>query len=258
MNLEKNRVQKILIPLPSYGFDPTEVAIPWKILSENNFQIIFATPQGKKAECDIIMITGKGLGPFKKLLVARKDAVDSYWEMLASSAFNNPIKYKDINEKDFDSIYLPGGHDKGVKEYLESTVLQTIIPQFFNTNKKVGAICHGVILLARSKNLKTNKSVLYNYKTTSLLKSQELLAHNLTKLWIGDYYLTYPEKTVEDEVVSVLKNKTQFILGPKPIFRDTLNNLKHGFVVRDKNYLSARWPGDIYSFALAYVKMLNE
>ncbi len=258
MKTEKSRIQKILIPLPSYGFDPTEAAIPWKILSENNFQIIFATPQGKKAEADRIMITGKGLGLFKQLLKAKKDAITAYKEMLVSIAFNNPIKYQDINEQDYDSIYLPGGHDKGVKEYLESTILQTVIPQFFLNNKKVGAICHGVILLARSKNPKTNKSVLYNYKTTSLLKSQELLAYTLTKLWLGNYYLTYPEKTVEEEVILALKNKNQFVLGPKPIFRDTMNNLKHGFVVRDKNYLSARWPGDIYSFTLAYVKMLNE
>ena len=156
------------------------------------------------------------------------------------------------------SIYLPGGHDKEVKEYLESDILQSIIPQFFNSNKKIGAICHGVILLARSKNPITNKSVLFNYRTTSLLKSQEMLAYNLTKFWLKDYYLTYPGLTVEDEVISSLKNKTQYIYGKMPIFRDSLNNLKHGISVRDKNYLSARWPGDIYNFSFEFIKMLKE
>ncbi|MCK5856023.1 MAG: DJ-1/PfpI family protein [Bacteroidales bacterium] len=254
--MKKNK--NILLPIPSYGFDPTEVAIPWKILSENGFQIIFATPEGKKAEGDRLMLTGDKLGVFKSLLKARKDAVSAYDLMLKSKEFNNPIKYSEINEDEFYSIYLPGGHDKGVKEYLESPVLQRIIPLFFENNKKVGAICHGVILLARCINKETLKSVIYEYRTTSLLKSQELLAYKLTKLWLKDYYLTYPEITVEDEVISSLKSKSQFIYGSKPVFRDTLNNTKHGFFVRDKNYISARWPGDIYSFVFSYIKLLNE
>ncbi len=219
---------------------------------------MFATPQGQKAEGDKIMLTGERLGVFKKLLMARKDGVDAYSLMFKSKEFNNPIKYDEINEQDYDSIYLPGGHDKGVKEYLESEILQNVIPLFFKNNKTVGAICHGVILLARSRNTETNKSVIYDYKTTSLLKSQELLAYSLTKTWLKNYYLTYPETTVEDEVISALKNKSQFIYGSKPVFRDTLNNTKHGFFVKDRNYLSARWPGDIYSFTLTFIKMLNE
>ncbi len=252
----KSRKQ-ILIPIPSYGFDPTEVAIPWKILSNNGFNITFATPKGEKAEGDRIMITGESLGVFSNLLKARKDAVDAYYLLEKSSAFNHPIKYEDIHGENFDSIYLPGGHHKGVKEYLESKILQTIIPLFFENNKIVAAICHGVILVARSINKKTGNSVLFEYNTTSLLKSQELLAYRLTKFWLNDYYLTYPGTTVEDEVISFLKSKSQFIYGPKPIFRDTFKNTKHGFFVKDRNYLSARWPGDIYSLTFAYMDMLN-
>jgi len=251
-------MKKVLIPIPNYGFDPTEVAIPWELLSENNIQVIFSTPQGKKASGDEIMLSGKKLGIWKPVLKARKDAIKAYLEMQKSSAFNNPISYKDIVENDFDSIYLPGGHDKGVKEYLESVILQKIIVDFFNAHKKIAAICHGVVLLARSINPENNKSVLYDYKTTSLLKSQELLAYNLTKLWLKDYYLTYPEITVEDEVKSVLKNKNQYMTGAKPIFRDKRNNLKHGYSIRDRNYISARWPGDIYNLSFSYIDMLNE
>ena len=250
--------QKILIPIPSYGFDPTEVAVPWKLLSQKGYTVVFATPKGEKAEGDEIMVTGKRLGIFKNVLKARKDAQNAYWQMYDSEEFNKPSSYENIVEQNFYSIYLPGGHHKGVKEYLESKILQKTIPHFFNSNKIVGAICHGTILLARSVDEQTNKSVLYNYKTTSLLKSQEMLAYNMTRLWLKDYYLTYPEITVEDEVKSILKNKNQFVLGPKPLFRDSSENLKPGFAIRDKNYVSARWPGDIYNFTLLYIKMLSE
>lgn len=247
----------ILIPLPSYGFDPSETAIPWKILTENNIKITFATPKGIPASGDEIMLTGKKLGIFKSLLKARNDAVEAYHLMINSSEYKQPIRYDEIQASDYNGIFLPGGHDKGVKEYLESEILQNIIPIFFQDNKKIGAICHGVVLLARCKDKKTNKSVIYDYKTTALLKTQELLAYNLTRLWLKDYYLTYPGMTVEDEVKSVLKNHSNFIHGNLPIFRDSENNYKPGFVVKDRNYLSARWPGDIYKFSNEYLKLIT-
>ncbi|MCF6307459.1 MAG: type 1 glutamine amidotransferase domain-containing protein [Flavobacteriaceae bacterium] len=249
---------KIVIPLPNYGFDPTETSIPWKLFTENNIQVYFATPNGKKAACDVIMLTGKRLGVWKSLLKARKDAQEAYQEMKETSLFVNPLTYDEIREKDFDGIFLPGGHDKGVIEYLESPVLQKIIPDFFNSDKKIAAICHGVILLAKSKNSSAGKSVLYNFKTTALLKSQELLAYNLTRFWLKDYYLTYPKLTVEDEVKSVLEKKTNFIYGPKPLFRDRKDNLRAGFSLRDRNYISARWPGDIYNISYKFIEMLKE
>ncbi len=249
---------RVLIPIPAYGFDPTEVAIPWKILSKNNFKIIFTTPQGKKSAADTLMLKGERLGIWKSVLQARKDAVEAYLEMDKCESFCKPLKYEDVQENDFDAIFLPGGHDKGVKEYLESEVLQKLVVNFFKAQKPVAAICHGVILAARSMDNTTGKSVIYNYKTTSLLKSQELLAYSLTKLWLKDYYLTYPELTVEDEVKSVLSDKNNFLKGPSPILRDSNKHLKRGFIVRDKNYLSARWPGDIYNFSAEFVKMIQE
>ncbi len=248
----------ILIPLPSYGFDPTEAAIPWKILANNDIKITFATPDGTPAHGDEIMLTGKKLGIFKNLLKARKDGVEAYKLMSNSNEFKRPIPYNEIQPSVYDGIFLPGGHDKGVKEYLESKILQNIIPIFFQKEKKIGAICHGVVLLARSKNKKTNKSVIYDYKTTALLKIQELLAYNLTRLWIKDYYLTYPGMTVEDEVKSALINHSNFIHGNSPILRDANNYYKPGFIVRDRNYLSARWPGDIYTFSNEFLKLITK
>ena len=250
--------KKILIPIPTYGFDPTEVAIPWLMLTKNNFEIVFATPNGSSAKADNLMLKGENLGIWKKVLQARKDAVIAYHQMAQSNEFINPISYSAIIESDFDGILLPGGHDKGVKEYLESSILQQTVVHFFEKQKPVGAICHGVVLLARSISPITNQSVLYNYKTTCLLKKQEMLAYNMTRLWLGDYYLTYPEITVEDEVKSVLHNTIQFEKGIEALFRDDELHLSRGFVCIDRNYVSARWPGDAYNFSLAFIKLLNQ
>ncbi len=248
---------KVIIPVPTYGFDPTEVAIPWKILSDKNFDIRFSTPDGSKAAADAKMLTGENLGIWKGVLKARKDAVEAYHEMEMNEAFCNPIKYSELKENDFDAILLPGGHDKGVKEYLESSILQQLVVAFFKAEKPVAAICHGVVLVARSIDV-NGYSVIHDYKTTSLLKTQELTAYTLTKLWLKDYYLTYPEITVQDEVTSVLSDKNNFLKGPTPLFRDDFKHLERGFTVKDGNYLSARWPGDAYKFSLEFIKMLEE
>jgi protease I len=248
---------KILIPLPSYGFDPTEVAIPWKILSDDNVEVVFATPNGKPGAADRLMLTGEKLGIWKPLLKARADAVDAYVEMGQDVSFGRPREYAAVREAEFDALYLPGGHDKAVKEYMESELIQSLVVDFFAARKPVAAICHGVVLVARSTDPETGESVIYDFKTTALLKSQELAAYNLTRLWMGDYYLTYPETTVEDEVTTALSDPKNFLSGPKPLFRDSLNRLKRGFVVKDRNYLSARWPGDVYKLSLELVKMMK-
>ena len=248
---------RLLIPIPTYGFDPTEVAIPWKVFSSKGIDVLFATPTGEKATTDSLMLHGKRLGIWKLLLRARQDAVEAYAKMDAHDSFCRPLKYTDAQADDFDALFLPGGHDKAVREYLESEVLQALVADFFTGEKPVGAICHGVVLAARSMNPATGKSVIHDYKTTALLKSQELSAYKMTRLWLKDYYLTYPEKTVEDEVRSVLSDSGNFNRGSTPIFRDSPDHLDRGFVVEDRNYLSARWPGDAYSITTIMAEKLR-
>ncbi|TGN18228.1 type 1 glutamine amidotransferase domain-containing protein [Leptospira idonii] len=246
----------ILIPLPHTDFDPSEAALPWKLLSKEGFRFQFATPDGKKASADDRMLTGRGLGVFKNSFMARQDAIDAYSEMESSSVFSNPIPYSEIKEQDYQALLLPGGHAQGMRPYLESEKLQNSVVSFFASNKPVAAICHGVLLAARSIDPKTNRSVLYEKNTTSLLKVQEQIAYYSTRLWLGEYYRTY-SITVQDEVMSFLKDKNQFKTGGSLSARDSKEDIKVGFTVKDGNYLSARWPGDAYQFAETFRSMLG-
>ena len=247
----------IVIPVPHYGFDPTEAAVPWDYLDKQGVEIVFATPDGQMASADERLLTGRGFGPLKKFLMADSNALTDYRRMIASESFKRPLRYADIYPSDFEGLLLPGGHDKGMKTYLESQVLQEKVSEFFLTEKTVGAICHGTVLAARSINSKTNKSVLYDYGTTSLLKAQEMGAYYLTALWLKDYYRTY-SITVEDEVKSVLKNVRQFQPGSLSMNRDSLENEGPAFVVEDRNYVSARWPGDAHTFAKKFYRRLKQ
>ena len=253
----KAKQRKVLMPLPAYDFDPSEAAITWKVLQQNGIEVFFSTPDGKPAMADARMLYGTGLSIFKKILMARQDAVAACLEMYEDRNFKRPIPYGKVKDAGFDGLVLPGGHAQGMRIYLEAPELHRVTSAFFAKKKPVGAICHGVVLAARSKR-KDGKSVLYGKKTTALLKKQEMAAFNLTRVWLGTYYRTYIETTVEEEVTAALAQKSDFQHGPTPgITRDAPNKMKRGFTVTDGNYISARWPGDAYNLAHGFLKLLG-
>ncbi|MEE9433319.1 MAG: type 1 glutamine amidotransferase domain-containing protein [Sphingorhabdus sp.] len=288
---------KILIPMPNLDFDPTEVCVPWKIMKAAGNDVVFATPDGSKGAADAIMLSGEGLDPWGFIpalrriklighfLRADKNARDCYQEMLGDERFNNPLPYSDLSADDYDGILLPGGHAKRIKPYLESRKLQDVIAGFFDSetanggHKPVGAICHGVVLPARAVSKKTGKSPLYGKKTTGLTWAQERAAWQLTRyfarFWDPHYFRTYLEepgeaagyRSVEAEVKRALRDPEDFVeVDPAAPFykiktgikRDNLSDERPAWVVKDGNYISARWPGDAHTFAKRYVDLLDE
>jgi protease I len=245
----------ILIPLPKHDFDPTEAAVPWLELNRRGHQVHFATPDGGMAEADLRMVNGSGLGPWKALLRADTNGLAAYSAMIEDPTFKQPWDYKRAASEAIDGLVLPGGHAKRMREYLESKEVQAIVTTAFERDIPVGAICHGVVVAARSKR-KDGQSVLFDRKTTALTRTLELTGWVLTVAWLGSYYRTYPE-TVQDEVIASLAEPAAFLSGPLALSRDSQDRLDRGFTVRDGNYLSARWPGDAHRFAKDYADMLE-
>ena len=244
----------ILVPISNAGFDPTEAAVPWKILQSLGHSFVFATPDGTQGHADPRMLTGEGLGVFASLLRADSNGRMAYEALEESHEFRNPIPYKDIDTGSFQALLLPGGHGAGMQAYLESEVLQSRVIEFFQQEKPVGAICHGVLLAARSCPL-PGRSIIFGRKTTCLPKLMELGAWAITCMWLGNYYRTY-RKTVEGEVTEFLATPLDFIKGPAGTTRDSPENLEAGFTVLDGRYLSARWPGDAHRFGTDFARLL--
>ena len=198
----------VLMPLPRAGFDPSESAVSWKILREHAHSVVFATPAGEPAAADPIMLTGIGLDFWSRIpllrnihivgsmLRADRNARIAHAEMLPDPGFRNPFAYAQLRSADFDALLLPGGHAQGMREYLESPLLQRVVAEFFDADKPVAAICHGVVLAARSFSPRSGKSVLHGRRTTALTWELERAAWHLTRCtrwWDRDYYRTYRE-----------------------------------------------------------------
>ena len=228
--------KQVIIPLPDRDFDPTEVSIPWKHFVEAGLQVTFSTETGRRGQADPRLLTGVLFGQ----LGAKPNALAAYRELEKQEAFQHPIPYESINPQEYDLLLLPGGHAKGMRQYLESPMLQNKVLELSKRHKVVvGAICHGVLVLARAIDPETGRSLLYGRKLTGLTKRLERMAYYLTSWRLGDYYRTYPEY-VEDETVKVLKQRSDFQHG---------GSIRKPFVVEDGNLITARYPEDAHLFA---------
>jgi putative intracellular protease/amidase len=282
---------RVLFLLPARDFDPSEAAVSWRVLVNAGHLVRFATPHGQPAIADDMMLTGKGLDlwgavpllrnlPFVGLLMrANRNARRAYAEMIADPDFLAPLRWDAIDPAAFDALLLPGGHRaRGMREYLESEILQRHVAGFFDQEKPVAAICHGVLLAARSISKRTGRSVLSGYRTTALTWAFENSAWSVarvTRFWDPDYYRTYLEQegqpkgfmSVQQEVTRALASADDFRDVPTAdkhyrrktsgLVRDSMDDETPAFVVRDRNYVSARWPGDVHTFAKTFSGMLK-
>jgi len=245
---------KVLLAIPNQDFDPTEAAVPWKLLTEAGIEVVVATPEGGPAAADPIVLEGRELGLLRVLLQADANGRRAYREFHASACAASRC-YDELRSEDFDALLLPGGHAPKMRPHLESESLRRLISAFFAADKIVAAVCHGVVAVARARR-PDGKSVLYGRKTTALTEAMELFAWNLTKKKLGDYYRTYPQ-TVQQEVTQALQSPDDFSCGPRPFLRDTASKPSRGFIVEDGNYISARYPGDIHRFSHALLAKLQ-
>jgi putative intracellular protease/amidase len=244
---------RILLPLPYRDFDVTEVAVPWRVLTEAGHEVVFAAERaGADLAADPRLLTGVLFGQ----LGATEQARQHYRAMTASAAFREPLSWAELKPDEYDGLLLAGGHAPGMRQYLDSPVLRDRVAEFWGLDRPVGAICHGVLVLARTLDPVTGRSVLAGRRTTCLPKYLERGAYYLTAWKLGRYYRTYPAY-VEDEVRAVLDDPAQFARGPLAVNRDTADDSRHAFTVRDGNYLSARWPGDAFLFSQQFLELVE-
>ena len=282
----------VLMPLPACDFDPTEVAVSWQILSEAGHEVVFATPSGQPGEADDIMVSGRGLDPWGGVpllrnltLVGRSLRADagarrSYAALLGDTAFRSPLHWGAARRSTYDALVLPGGHRaRGMRDYLESLEVQQMAVDSFRAGKPVGAICHGVLVVARAIEPASGRSVLHGRRTTALTWQLEGRAWQLasrTRFWDPDYYRTYVEEpgqpagymSVQQEVTRALATPDDFVDVPRDVpdyrrktsgrARDSPTDTRPAWVVRDGLYVSARWPGDAHTFARTVADVLAE
>src|SRR5258708_21271033 len=187
---------RVLIPLPDRDFNVTEVAVPWRVLRDAGHQLVFATeragpPPGAAPRLrDGVSFGRPAAAPEAKVFCS---------ELIRAPEFTSTVAWAGLDPAAFDGLLLPGGHAPGMRQYLGSPLLREQVARFWALGRPVGAICHGVLVLARTRSPAASRSVLADRSTTCLPKYMERAAYLASAWRLGRSYRTYPAY-VQDEV----------------------------------------------------------
>lgn len=187
---------------------------------------------------------------------ATASVVALYKTMAASPEFLKPLSWSspDFSLEPYNLVFLPGGHEKGVRQLIDSPIMARHLASYFPqtlkpSSKSVAAVCHGVMVLANAKlpadaGEHAGKSVIHACATTALPAKFEQTAYWGTRAFLGDYYKTYGagSEDVEESVSKVLDD-------PEKQWKGSIG-MRPWVIEDDKyNYISARFPGDVETMA---------
>ncbi len=240
-------IPSILMPLPDYDFDVTEASIPWKACTSRGWRVAISTEHGNVAQGDPFKLKGPLPGQLGELLGLGTKAHAAYREMIKDPDYQHPIPYAEIDPDQHLALLLPGGDTPRMRQYLECPVLQNKVLQFSQQSKLIGAICHGILVLARTINPQTGCSVLYGHKVTALPQSLDRFGYLLTRI-LRREYLTY-SCSVEAEVRACLERPEDF---------SSWQSILSPYVVSDGNLITSRWYMDAHVFAERFAQMLEQ
>src|SRR4051812_27117638 len=105
------------MPLPDHDFDVTEVAVPWRLLTDAGHQVVFATERaGTRPAADPRLLTGVLFGQ----LGADPEPKRFYEELTNDPGFQATVAWEAIEPSEYDGLILAGGHAPGMRQYLDS------------------------------------------------------------------------------------------------------------------------------------------
>lgn len=134
-------------------------------------------------------------------------------EFLHPLAWTSP----DFNLDIYNLVFIPGGHEKGVRQLIDSITFHAHLAQYFPatikpSTKTVAAVCHGVMVLSETSGA-DGKSIIHKCDTTALPGKFEQAAFWATRAFLGDYYKTYGagSEHVEESVSLAVRVKRKNI-----------------------------------------------
>ena len=137
---------------------------------------------------------------------AEKSAISMYHtlqdDLQSSESSTRVISWSapEFTLTDYDLVFLPGGHEKGVVQVINSPTVHKLVAEYFPLTRKpskksCAAICHGVMVLSESsvpaQDGKRGRSVIHDATTTALPGLFEQSIFWGTRAVLGDYYKTY-------------------------------------------------------------------
>lgn len=145
----------------STGYELTELARAYYVFKANGFEVDVASPLGGKAP---VVIDDDDMGPFDFAFLNDTEA---------QSKTSNTIPIQDVNPEDYQAIFFAGG--KGAMfDFPENKAIQIIVASYYQSDKVVGAVCHGPAALV-NVTLDDGRPLLENKSVSGFTNEEELL-----------------------------------------------------------------------------------
>lgn len=152
------------------GFWIEEFAAPYYLLKDKGINITLASPKGGQPPID-----PKSDAPDAQTPASIRYKADAETQKIMA----NTTKLAEVNQKDFDAVFYPGGHGP-LWDLAEDKDSIALIEDFYNNGKTVAAVCHAPAIFKHTKN--TDGSPLVNGKKVTGFTNSEEDAVQLTDI----------------------------------------------------------------------------
>ena len=145
----------------STGYELTELSRAYYVFKANGFEVDIASPLGGKPP---VVLDGDDMKEFDYAFL--NDSIAQY-------KTSHTIAIKDVVAANYNAIYFVGG--KGAMfDFPENKKIQSIVKEYYQSGKVVGAVCHGPAALV-NVTLDDGTHLLKNKKVSGFTNKEELL-----------------------------------------------------------------------------------
>lgn len=145
----------------STGYELTELSRVYYVFKANGFEVDIASPLGGKPT---VVLDDEDMGAYDYAFL--NDSIAQY-------KANHTLALKDVNADDYEAIYFAGG--KGAMfDFPDNQIIQDIVKDYYQSNKVVGAVCHGPAALVNVI-LDNGRPLIENKKVSGFTNAEELL-----------------------------------------------------------------------------------
>jgi putative intracellular protease/amidase len=145
----------------STGYELTELSRAYYVFKANGFEVDIASPLGGKPP---VVIDDDDMGEFDFAFL--NDSIAQY-------KTSHTIAMNDVVAEEYQAIFFVGG--KGAMfDFPDNKAIQSIVRNYYQSGKVVGAVCHGPAALVNVI-LDNGSSLLENKRVSSFTNKEELL-----------------------------------------------------------------------------------
>ena len=143
------------------GYELTEVSRAYYTFKANGFEVDIASPKGGTPP---VVIDKEDMGKYDYAFLNDSNAQEK---------IKNTIALDKVQPDKYQAVYFAGG--KGTMfDFPDNTAIQNIVKNYYQTNKVIGAVCHGPAALV-NVTLDNGKKLLSGKKISSFTNKEELL-----------------------------------------------------------------------------------